>query len=159
MSQLPPDQQQLLNRLNTRAVIIRNMALAYFACAWADWNDKYGDINLSGKQIMDEMPSEIDPAAMEAAYKLADEMQKANEAALEGLLAAAQEEAEVSHYCQPCDAENFGHYCAMQSLGHGVGLSDMGLDHDWCEVPDIEFHYFDLDPEKYPIPEDEDDAA
>lgn len=45
------------------------------------------------------------------------------------------------------DAERFGHCVALQSLGHGVGLSDdvpYGTDYERPELPPIEFHIWDV---------------
>lgn len=77
----------------------KHAARAFFASAWADMVEENG-ATLQG-EIMDQMPAEIDPAAM----------------------------------------EYFGHYAAMQAMGHGVGLHDaFGQDaYLAITVPDLEF--------------------
>lgn len=68
------------------------------------------------------------------------------------------------------DPEQFGHYLAMQAMGHGVGLEEVaGLDSDALKVPYIEAHvdvaeltdaynYHDSNPDMY-VDEGLDDAS
>lgn len=119
------------------------MAKAFFASAWADaQEEKPGDdpagVYLTGKDIMDVMPTEIDPAAMDAAKALVFEMERANARPINVLFAQAV----VLHDGdREPTAEMFGHYCAMQAMGHGVGLSDAFGDaaYQSIAVPYVEF--------------------
>lgn len=111
------------------------MAKAFFASAWADAQDEkdIGDptgVNLSGKEIMNVMPTEIDPAALHAAKTLHFDMVRANAVPDEYKCGLGLEWL-YAHVLMLEDGgdreltpENFGHYCAMQAMGHGVGLGD-----------------------------------
>jgi hypothetical protein len=152
IAELPIEDDAVIEEINCRLRITRHMALAFFASAWADWNDECGDVNVSGKDIFNVMPDEIDPEALKAAYQLAEGLEITAGKGLHELLEEAQAVSEGGDL--PCDEEHFGHYCAMQAMGHGVGIESVGLDHDWIKVPDIEFGSCSLDPVKYPLPDD-----
>ena len=97
-------------------------ARAFFASAWADQCEEAEEsAMLSGRDILDVMPDEIDPAAQHAAETLAMDMARANGKSIADLLAWIAERAEGDR--EP-NAEMFGHYSAMQAMGHGVGLGD-----------------------------------
>lgn len=124
--------------------IIRTaMARAFFASAWADLQDeKDADdetrVNLSGCEIMDVMPTEIDSAAIHAARTLEFDLSRENpfwraapgKADPDSFLTLLFERAQnaldqpYSEGDRDLTPENFGHYLAMQSMGHGVGLAD-----------------------------------
>jgi hypothetical protein len=55
--------------------ILEHAAKAFFASAWADYQEEYGDVNLSGCKILDVMP-DVCPSAIEAAEKLITEVEK-----------------------------------------------------------------------------------
>lgn len=111
-----------MNALETD--ILGHMARAFFASAWADMVEENGRA-LRG-EIMDQMPEEIDPAAWHAARTLYADMERANGAPMSALF----NKAETVHIesgrpgDRPFNAEMWGHYAAMQSMGHGVGLGD-----------------------------------
>lgn len=118
------------------------MAKAFFASAWAEvqeekpWGDPH--VNLSGKDIMNEMPKDIDPAALHAAKTLVMDMVRVNGRPINVLFAQAI----VLHDGdREPTADMFGHYCAMQAMGHGVGLSDAFGDDAYqsIAVPYVEF--------------------
>lgn len=119
------------------------MAKAFFASAWADMQEeKDADdptaVNLSGKEIMDVMPDDIDPAALHAARTLVMDMESKNGRPINVLFAQAV----VLHDGdREPSAEMFGHYCAMQAMGHGVGLRDaFGTEvRESITVPYVEF--------------------
>jgi hypothetical protein len=136
-----------------REEIIENMAKAFFASAWADWEDEYGE-GVGGVEILDVMPSRIDPGAVEAAERLASVMEDRYDASLPELLERIQN-APYRYADRPADAEHFGHYAAMQAMGHGVGLESIGDEKIFPNFPWMEFTYFDLDPETYPTPAEE----
>jgi hypothetical protein len=136
------------------------MARAFFASAWADLQDEKDSddptrVNLSGKEITREMPQEIDAGATHAANTLAMDMQRANGMqTLEELFAHAQT-LEGEKGDRPLTPEMFGHYAAMESMGHGVGLWDsfdmqtqsvfmreeskLGFNAECMKVPYVEF--------------------
>ena len=108
-------------------------ARAFFACAWADAIEENG--GALGGQIMDQMPDDIDPAAIHAADTLLFDMLRAN---------GCKTAADMLEKCpddgdRPHSLESLGHYAAMQAMGHGVGLEDAFGDHDCLSVPYIEF--------------------
>ena len=147
-------ENEVVDALNSRFEIIHHMAKAIFACAWADWNDNYADGCPGGVNVMDIMP-DMDPDALKAAHALAEQIERETKADLTTILAQAKSQVANLDGYHPCNEEYFGHYCAMQALGHGVGLPELGLDHEWLDVPDIEFTCYDLDPVQYPIPDDD----
>jgi hypothetical protein len=127
------------------------MAKAFFASAWADLQDeKDADddtrVNLSGREIMDVMPDEIDAGAIHAASTLTMDLERANKSIaldIESLYRHAQCAQVIFNETGDRDLtpENFGHYLAMQAMGHGVGLSDAFGDavSDAIIVPHVEF--------------------
>lgn len=118
---------------------IRHASLAFFASAWSDQcEESESEGLLSGQEIMAVMPPDADPSAIRAAEKLCIGMERANTSSIEELFSEAQELADVD---SENTIEDFGHYCAMQAMGHGVGLRDaFGVKvHDRIKVPCIEF--------------------
>ncbi|MFU3805810.1 hypothetical protein ACM7G9_09115 [Pseudomonas aeruginosa] len=132
--------------------IKRHMALAFFGSAYADQAEECGQ-PLAG-EIMDQLPEVIDPAALHAADTLAASMLHANGLKsapfdLESLFLRAVEIAANSDDKgdREHSPEMFGHYCAMQAMGHGVGLSDaFGRQvYDAISVPYTEFGAYSLE--------------
>jgi hypothetical protein len=126
--------------------IEQNMAKAFFASAWADvQEEKDADdptaVNLSGTEIMNVMPAEIDPAALHAARTLVMYMQCENGKTISDLYHYAVEVKELCRGDRTLNPEMFGHYCAMQAMGHGVGLADAfgGAVRKAIKVPYVEF--------------------
>lgn len=121
------------------------MAKAFFASAWADQCEEAGESGmLSGQEIMDVMPATLDPAALSAARTLAAEMVRLNGASLDSLL---ERIAEIADGDREPTADNFGHYAAMQAMGHGVGLYDAfgRAIYEAIRVPYIEFNSCNLE--------------
>ena len=115
------------------------MARAFFASAWADTIEEMGAASrFSGRDIMGLMPAEIDPAAVHAARTLRFDMERENGKPIAAILAGAIEAHDGD---RPATAEYFGHYCAMQAMGHGVGLWDAFGDavYQSVRVPYVEF--------------------
>ena len=118
---------------------IRHASRAFFASAWADQCEESaaGGI-LRGREIMDIMPTGADPAAIRAAETLFMDMERLNSISISELmdivetLGAGDRENTIEH---------FGHYCAMQAMGHGVGLRDAfgSAVYELIKVPSVEF--------------------
>lgn len=115
---------------------LHHAALAFFASAWADQVEENGQ-TLRG-EIMDQLPAQIDPAAIHAAKTLAMDIERANGKTLGELLDFIDDNGNGD---RPNTAEYFGHYAAMQAMGHGVGLYDAfgGEVYKAIKVPYIEF--------------------
>lgn len=147
----------------TRDEIMEHMAKAFFACAWADYQEEYCDgLPGMGVDVFDIMPDEIDPAATAAAVKLTSCLEKQHGRDLADIFHKAagisQEHREGDHKRTP---EFFGHYAAMGAMGHGVSLYDaLGRTAaEWVNTSGcyMEFSAFDLDVAKYQIPENLED--
>jgi hypothetical protein len=134
--------------------IKRGMALAFFASAYADQADDYG-LPLGG-EIMDQLPDAIDPAALHAADTLVSGMIDAHtfgepglsQAQAIGCLFLKVARCDRSDGDRKCTPELFGHYCAMQAMGSGVGLESFGsAARDAITIPHVEFggHSLQLD--------------
>ena len=131
--------------VNMNAVdeIKRHAALAFFGSAYADAADEAHQ-PLRGR-IMDQLPGETDPAAWSHANQLIEDVERANDdCAIEYLFADVQRLADGDRECTP---GMFGHYLAMQSMGHGVGIADaFGSDAaDRVTVPYVEFSLLSLE--------------
>lgn len=141
----------------TRDEILEHMARAFFACAWADYDEEFGDVIGAGTEIMDVMPDELDPSAREAAKDLAERLEKQHGLPIVEIFRKAVEIAGTSGDREK-SPEMFGHYAAMGAMGHGVSLYDAfgskAAEFVNTSACYMEFTYFDLDPAKYPIPAD-----
>ena len=118
---------------------IQHASLAFFASAWADQCEESDNAALlSGQEIMAVMPPDVDPSAIYAAGTLFRDMERINECSIVELMRIVEE-------LGAGDRENtidyFAHYCAMQSMGHGVGLRDAfgGDVYAQIRVPHVEF--------------------
>ena len=128
--------------------ILNGMARAFFACAWGDQCEESGNAGImSGRDIMCIMPEQMDPAALHAARTLAFGMIEnhwhTKEVSLDQGLRVLYQYAEQ---CDPVGSDRmltpelFGHYCAMQAMGTGVGLESFGEEcREFFRVPYIEF--------------------
>ena len=119
-----------------RAEIKKHAALAFFGSAYADQADE-AEQPMRG-EIMAQLPDEIDSEALAAAESLMVAVFEANQRQPEELLSDIEEIADGD---REATAEMFGHYLAMQAMGHGVGLYDaFGKEvYELVKVPDIEF--------------------
>ena len=114
-------------------------AKAFFASAWADAADESEESPIgAGTEIFDVMPDEIDPAAMHAARTLRMDMERENGLSIGDLLGLIERDGDGD---RPNTIDHFGHYAAMQAMGHGVGLNDaFGPDvYEAIKVPYVEF--------------------
>jgi len=114
-----------------RAAIIGGMARAFFVDDWARDNDP-GGVELMG----------VAPATSEHAKKFAADFTKKVEAANgKNLIAlfndACEADADVA-FTNNQEARNFGHYLAMQAMGHGVSWFDDHADFE-IEIPYMEY--------------------
>lgn len=128
--------------------VVEAMARALFVSAYADHCDEEGsDPNLPramcGSDWMDVAPP-TPQYALDAANQLLGRIEQLNGTNIWALLARAVK-ADGHVYQQNEEyVRLFGHYLAMQSLGHGVGWFD---DHEKFELklPHIEFMLEDTD--------------
>lgn len=120
-------------------------ARAFFASAWADQCEESEQAAIiSGRDIMDVMPDVIDPAAIHAARTLRLDVERANGRSVADLMRWIAHAAEGD---RPATLEHFGHYAAMQAMGHGVGLGDaFGSEvRERIHVPYVEFGGYSLE--------------
>lgn len=128
-------------------IFIQHAARAFFASAWSDACEEAGEGSiLSGQEILHIMPEEIDPAATHAAVTLVMAFEEANKCSITDAQAWFESHADGSGDREP-SIEMFGHYAAMQAMGHGVGLSDaFGSDQgNQFTIPYIEFGSYSLE--------------
>lgn len=139
--------------------IKHHMALAFFASAYADQAEEC-EQPLRG-EIMDQLPETVDPAAIHAARTAAFDALRANGCkTLSELLEKVQtiQEETGTHGDRDPNEEMFGHYLAMQAMGHGVGLDDAfgRAVYDAITVPYVEFGSHSLERDYFEC-EDEDE--
>ncbi|MNC35321.1 hypothetical protein D3C76_165360 [compost metagenome] len=108
-------------------LIKKGMARAFFGSAYADMADDCGK-PLRG-EIMDQLPAVIDSAALHAADTLAFQLEMMHGQPVAKLF-------EANNATNELTAQEWGHYAAMQSMGHGVGLFDYDID---LTIPHVEF--------------------
>ena len=117
----------------------QHAARAFFAIAWADASDESEDSPIGpGTEIFDVMPDEIDPAAIDAARTLRTDLERINGKTISALMCLIERYGDGD---RPNTIESFGHYAAMQAMGHGVGLYD-AFGSEICKaikVPYVEF--------------------
>ena len=121
---------------------VTHAARAFFASAWADQEEESG--NARGGEIMDRMPDEIDPAAIHAGRTLAMNVERINQQTIADLMTYIEN---VGAGDRPETLEFFGHYAAMQAMGHGVGLADAFGDtvYETVHIPYVEFGAYSLE--------------
>lgn len=117
-------------------LFVRHASLAFFASAWADQQEENGH-SLSG-EIMDQTPDTIDPSAIHAAVTLAIDMERINSKSVAEMM---EDIVHIADGDRPETLEYFGHYAAMQAMGHGVGLHDAfgKYIYELIKVPYVEF--------------------
>jgi hypothetical protein len=116
--------------------IVEAMARALFVSAWADAEEEEGRSFGGGVDLMDVAPK-TSAEAKQHAKKLAKQFEQKNGMSLDELLAKAAEADDASVDSEY--ARDFGHYLAMQAMGHGVSWFD---DHKKfpLKVPYTEFY-------------------
>lgn len=154
-----------------REQIREYMAKTFFATAWADYQDEYGEGVGMGVEIMDVIPDTYPESAYKAADKLITRMEFINGETIERIYEICRDE--PGKHSRDPDPDEFGYCMAMQAMGHGVGWDDNhpSMFHekhiDWdghnihrskrFDVPHLEYSYFDLPDAEYPIPEETED--
>lgn len=121
-------------------LFVKYAAIAFFASAWADQQEENGN-SLRG-EIMDQIPDTIDPAATHAAITLAMDMERINSKSIAEMMEYI---VNVAEWDRPATMEYFGHYAAMQAMGHGIEDA-FGYDvYELTKVPYIEFGVHSLE--------------
>lgn len=138
--------------------IARAMARAFFMSAFADaYDDAHDDCperarigSMCGRDFRDVLPEQCDPGAESAAQELCEKLEKENGRDLFNLYYDAQEARVFRARLKNMTPENFGHFLAMQSMGHGVGLEELGDEvRNHVIVPDVEFSWLSLEREYF----------
>ena len=122
-----------------KKAFIHHASLAFFASAWADQcEDSDNAALLSGREIMDITPPDTDPSAIHAANTLFMDMERINQRSITELMRIVEE---LGRGDRENTIDYFAHYCAMQAMGHGVGLRDAfgGDVYAQIRVPHVEF--------------------
>jgi len=101
---------------------VESAARAFFVSAWADAAEEQGE-SFSGMQLMDVAPPTPDEV-IEHAARFIKSVEKLNGRSIDELYAeAANAPDEADHSREPTPSE-FGHYLAMEAMGHGVSWYD-----------------------------------
>jgi hypothetical protein len=120
-----------LNQTGTALEVKQGIARAFFLSAYMDAYEEAPDSSenkrklgcMAGVNWETVAPKENDPAAEEAAEELAALLQKDNGVSdLADLYHKAMEVKELCRGDRDLTPLMFGHYLAMQAMGHGVGL-------------------------------------
>lgn len=118
---------------------IHHASLAFFASAWADQCEESDNAALlSGREIMGIMPPDVDPSAIRAANTLYMDIERLNGCDIVELMRIVEQTGDGD---RDNTIDHFAHYCAMQAMGHGVGLRDAfgPAVHELIKVPYVEF--------------------
>lgn len=121
-------------RLKLREKIIRAAARALFVDAWDSSEREEGREHRG--ELMDLAPDTI-PSAYEKAEDLIAEFERLNTKSVDQMYKHAAELSPEDHLKDPIP-EDFGHYTAMQALGHGVSWGDDHPEHGF-KVPYTEY--------------------
>lgn len=123
---------------NLKDCFLHGAARAFFASAYADYVD---DVTSDGSPLGEEFNQEVPNRTPPAAYALGGELWgglaalNRDGAGVYSLARLAQ--AADGYDYGPDEWEDFGHYVAMEAMGHGVSWSDEHADFR-MEVPRIE---------------------
>jgi hypothetical protein len=130
--------------------MLNGMALAFFSTAYADQADEAGQ-PLRG-EITAQLPSETDPAALQAARTLYADFERAlihcTRGAIDGLDGAYVHIHGVDKMKRDTLAEqevSFGFFTAMQAMGTGVGIWEDCTTRISGHVPHVEFGSYSLE--------------
>src|SRR5690625_2299505 len=112
--------------------IYEGAARAFFASAYVDQAEEAGE-PLSAGDVVDQLPEETDPEALKAAERLIMGLLEGNMMWVGAL---------YLRHKGGLDTRTWGHYAAMEAMGHGVGLWEYV---EGVKVPEIEFTGLHLD--------------
>jgi hypothetical protein len=141
-----------LNQTGTALEVKQGIARAFFISAYADAYEEAPDSSkkkrklgcMGGRNWDTVAPKENDPAAESAADALAEILQKDNGAAdLADLYHKAMEVKELCRGDRDLTPNMFGHYLAMQAMGHGVGL-DTAFGDAVYDLVKVEYYEFGM---------------
>lgn len=120
-----------------RDEIIEAMANAFWVSSYADWWENEGTLDdphaCSGEDWMD-CSLDIPDTAYVLAHKFCETIEESYDLTIEQLYNNTIA-LPGKHYKDPC-FEDFGHYLAMEAMGHGVSWSDDHPDHN-LKIPSI----------------------
>lgn len=141
--------------MSINEMIEQAMARAFFSSAYANQYDEAIEpgFSMAGRDFMDVLPAEIDPAALHAARTLKFDALRANQcASLVALYLNAHDALVMPAGDRALNPDMFGHYLAMQAMGHGVGLLDAFGEavHAAVKVPYVEFSGASLERDYFP---------
>jgi hypothetical protein len=122
--------------MSVRKEIIAAAARAAFVQGWASYKEERGETaGWGGQDLMDLAPA-TPGAARVWANELIDKMEKLNHG--KSIEAMYRHAAMKSGHAKVPTPEDFGHYTAMQALGHGVAWCDDHPQHGY-RIPSGEF--------------------
>jgi len=128
--------------------ILEGIARAIFVFAWADEAEEAGQ-SFSGMDVMEVAPP-TSPEAMKEARALYSEIEQSNNIDLATFVPPGLGDVD---WPGPSVENEFGHYLALEALGHGAAWSD-----DWPEhgltIPHIEPMLDSSLEEEYPTPDE-----
>lgn len=111
---------------------LEGAARAFFVCAYADFVEEeerkddghdYASASM-GSDWMDAAPARTPPAAYADAGALWESLATLNKATAPCGVISLIDQAAKADGVEEIDVNDFGHYCAMQAMGHGVGWFD-----------------------------------
>ncbi|HLS01117.1 MAG TPA: hypothetical protein VK054_03930 [Beutenbergiaceae bacterium] len=111
--------------------VLKGAERAFFACAYADQAQDAG-VPLTG-DVLDRLPGETDPAAARVARVFITRLKDENHMWIGALYILNRGD---------LDAYTWGHYAAMEAMGHDVGLWEHAVK---VRIPSIEFTGSHLD--------------
>ena len=115
-------------------------ARALWVSAWASEMEEKGE-TFPGEDVMDVAPP-TPLSAWVAAGELIGRLEQANGVVVEVLAARAAEADGNGYDVTAIDASEFGHYLAMEALGHGVSWFD---NHESFKIkmPSMEYNFYE----------------
>ena len=121
--------------------VIRAAARAVYVSAWADYMEEKGKAHGWGGQDLMDLAPRTPSSATAWAKKLIAAMERMNGKTIEAMAASAVSGARSGGHSWEKEGtyEDFGHYTAMQALGHGVSWDDSHAPHGF-KIPHGEFY-------------------
>jgi hypothetical protein len=131
----------MTTRTDLAQQLAASMARALHVTAWAEREEESGR-TYPGQELMDIAPDTTDEATAQA-WRLMGRIEQANRLNIYAAYCKALKADGQDYYAEgvaESNARDFGHYLAMEALGHGVGWADDHEPHGLI-VPSIEFCY------------------